>query len=181
MRRITLSLIVCIIVTIFLFRYSTATGTQHSGEGSAPVLIYEIRELRRSLQSFAASNQRALIAIERLRLQQAKVNRLNDEQATMQSQLEENAATIAQAEEAVNSLETQIAAESDMQRRNELERTRKAAVQSLELSKQREQQLRARGIQLDGFLQTEQAKLAHLDNQMDALERSLESQSPDTR
>lgn len=180
MRKPTIVLIIILIVTstVFITRYSIAAEPQLQNDLSTPqVLINEIRELRRTLQDYTIANVRVQIAIERLKVQQMRVDHLSNEKETLQSQIEEAVTSYQQAEDVAKSFEQQIVAESDPITRINIEREQKNTTNILEQHKRREQRLRERGVQLAAQLQIERAALTELHNNLEGLEKALNSKS----
>jgi predicted nucleic acid-binding Zn-ribbon protein len=165
-----------------LTRYGKAAETQQITDGAASqVLVQEIRSLRRALQDFTVGNSRLQVFIERCRLQQIIVERLNDEYNGIQSQIDSNEDQIRQMEETTKNLERLLSAEADQLRRGEMEREHKSITTNIEQVKQRTQRLQERGIQANGLLQSERAKLDELKDSLDSLERSLTNQQAERK
>lgn len=155
-------------------RFSRAAETSQTGEGAtSQVLVQEIRTLRRTLQDFTIGNSRLQLTIERCRLQQNIVERLNDEHNGIQSQIDSSEEQIRQMEETAKNLELLPPAEVDPLRRGEVEREHKNFIASIEQNKQQVRQLQGRLAQISGTLQAEKSKLTELREALDSLDRSF--------
>lgn len=162
-----------------LARYSRAAETTQTIEGTTPqVLVQEIRALRQSLQNFALGNSRLQVAIERCRVQQFLVERLNDEFNSIQSQIDANDSLIQQLEDTVKALDRSLVTETEATRREGIEQERKSVLANIELNKQRNQRLHTRSMQINDSLQTEKARLNQLRDNLDSLEHSLSNEQP---
>lgn len=159
----------------------SAAPQQNSDSSTSQVLINEIRELRRSLQDFATTGQRVQIALERIRIQQDNVDRIQGEIASIDAQSEASASEMQQVEESAKALERLLGMENDPAKRIGLEMERKNALQRLEEGKKREARLRDREAQLNTALTAEKAVLAELKSKVEEIDRSLENQTAPRR
>lgn len=183
-RKLLLPGIVCMtfLLGAALSRYGRAAETQQISDGiPSQVLVQEIRALRRAMQDFTVGNSRLQVTIERCRLQQSTVERLSDEYNSIQSQIDSNEDQIRQMEETVKHLERSLSAEADPLRRSEMEREHKSIATNIEQMKQRTQRLQERGVQANGLLQSERAKLNELRDSLDSLDRSLANQQAERK
>jgi len=139
-------------------------------------LLGEVHELRLAIQRTSLNSYRAQIALERLRLQQAVVERLTRELEVARNEMSEMKLNQSRTSEMAKEMENQINREADPNRRADLEREVKMIKAELENHAQREQRHREREAQLTSQLPTEQAKLGELHERLDAMERELESQ-----
>lgn len=183
-RRFLLSGAICI---AFLFgaalsHFGRAAETTQTTEGiPSQVLVQEIRALRRAMQDFTIGNSRLQVTIERCRLQQTIIERLNDEYSGIQSQIDSNEDQTRQMEETAKNLERSFSSEADPLRRSEMDREYKALVSNTDQTKQRTQKLHERAVQLNGFLQAERAKLNELKDALDSLDRSITNQQQERK
>lgn len=139
-------------------------------------LLSEVRQLRLTLQRANLSVFRAQIMIERLRMQQERVDRLARQLEENQNELTGSALSQSQLTERGKELESQIKSEQDAGRRAQLEAQSKELTYIMEQQTERETQLRARQGQLATQLQAERTKLDEIDSRLEALERELEQQ-----
>lgn len=146
-------------------------------------LIAEVRLLRQDLQMLAANNLRAQILLQRLRDQEAVVERVKErvdnghvQLTSLQAQRNRDAAYLKQNEDLVSETDTSSV------KRKEIENRLAVGKQQLEELMSDEQQLQARIIEEEGQQRLEQAKLDSLHDQLDRLLQSLDKgQRPHTR
>lgn len=184
MKKLLLPAVICcsLLLGAALSHYSNAAGTSQIPEGApSQVLVQEIRALRRAMQDFTIGNSRLQVTIERCRLQQATVERLNDEYNGIQSQIESNEDQIRQMEETAKNLERLHSTEADPLRRGEIEREQKNITASVERYRQQMQQLQGRLAQISGTLQAEKARLAEVRDALDSLDRSFTIQQSERK
>jgi Na+-transporting NADH:ubiquinone oxidoreductase subunit NqrC len=135
-------------------------------------LLSEVRQLRLALQRANLIGYRAQILIERLRVQQDRVEQLSRELEQLRQEAVEEKLFDPQITEFAREQESQISREPDAARRNEMEASFKLMRYQLT---QREQLRRERETALTMRMQAEQAKLAELNDRLDAVERELEA------
>lgn len=177
-----LAFIAVVTVSVTITKYGIAASSQQLVDSStSQVLITEIRELRRALQDFATTGQRVQIALERIRIQQDAVDRLQGEVTGNDAQGEVNASEMQQVEESAKALERLLGLENDPAKRIGLETERKNALQRLEEGKKREVRLRERQTQLNASLNTEKVLLAELKSKVEEIDRMLENQNSPRR
>jgi predicted nucleic acid-binding Zn-ribbon protein len=139
-------------------------------------LLNEVHQLRLALQQASLSGYRAQIAVERLRLQQERVERLSRELEDYRNQIAELKSHQSRLGEMLKELETQLNREADLVRRVEIDSQYKMLKFEMDQQAQREQRQREREAQLQAQLQAEQSKLGELNDRLDALEREIEGQ-----
>lgn len=144
-------------------------------------LIAEVRLLRQDLQMLAANNLRAQILLQRLRDQEAVVERVKErvdnghvQLTSLQAQRNRDAAYLKQNEDLVSETDTSSV------KRKEIENRLAVGKQQLEELMSDEQQLQARIIEEEGQQRLEQAKLDSLHDQLDRLLQSLDKASGHT-
>lgn len=151
-----------------------ATETTSADQQILQALLSEVRQLRLTLQRTNISVFRTQLMIERLRMQQERVDRLTRQLEENQNELTGAGLSRSQLTERSQDLESQIKAEQDAGRRAQLDAQYKELKYIMEQQTERETQLRARQVQLTTQLQTERAKLDEIDSRLEALERELE-------
>ena len=162
----------------------TATGNnakdaQGDNEQAMQALVNEVRQLRLAIQRSNLSAHHSQVVIERMRSQQQTVDRVADrlrwarEEASrfrmylpMQQAEIQNRLKVIEAD-----LSETLDAKTRRAKEGELEITK----QRLGMMGQEETRLRENESQLAAQLQIEQAKLAELNDQLDALQRELET------
>ena len=138
-----------------------------------------MRQLRLVLQRNSLATYRAQVTLERLKFQQARVDQLFKEQADLQNRIKEVERNLPVLSNQAGELEKLLAVAATPTERNEREMMIRAIKGELENEKQRLQDWREREPQIAARLQTEQAKLAELNDNLDKLERELESAAAD--
>lgn len=141
-------------------------------EVPAQVLIQEIRALRHALEDFTIGNSRLQVTVELCRLQQATVDRLNDEYNGIHSQIESNEDQIQQMEESFGNLQRLLSTETDQIHRSDIERDQKKLMAAVEKNKQQIQELQGRLTQVSDTLQIERSKLIELIDTLQSLNQS---------
>ena len=158
------------------FTQSNARPAQGSGDPTLQALLSEVHELRVTMQRANLNTYHAQITIERLKLQQQRVDRLTAQLGEVRKQLAETRKTFSQNSDNMKSFERKLAKETDAAERARLEPSIQSWKAELEELNQKEQQEQAYETQLNAQLQLEQAKLAELSDRLDTLQRELETQ-----
>ena len=158
---------------------SGETSTGQSDSQTIKALLDEVRQLRLVLQRNSLATYRAQVTLERLKFQQARVDQLFKEQADLQNRIKEVERNLPTLSNQAGELEKLLAVAATPTERNEREMMIRAIKGELENEKQRLQDWREREPQIAARLQTEQAKLAELNDNLDKLERELESAAAD--
>jgi chromosome segregation ATPase len=135
-------------------------------------LLSEVRQLRRTVERTLSVGPRMQIVLQRAQLQEQKASRISQQLDEVRKQIFAETARQAAANERLAKIDLDISAETDAQRRGQLEDLR-TDLKAL-AGKGPDQQLRAREAELANSLETEQAALAELNEKLDALERLLE-------
>lgn len=180
-KRSTLSCLLCFGIFWLLSTGTLRAQSANRNAEAAPdnqqvlqSLLTEVRQLRLTLQRTNLSMFRAQIMIERLRMQQQRVDELTQQLEENQNELTGSGLTRSQLADRSQDLESQIKAEQDAIRRAQLEAQLKELKYVVAQQTEQEVQLRARQTQLTAQLQTERSKLDEIDSRLDALERELE-------
>lgn len=130
-------------------------------------LLGEVRQLRIALQHISVNAYRGQVMVERLRLQQDQVTRLNQELSSIRNQFGEIRSSQVTAKARLDDAEKQqdkgLMSESQTVRYKEM----------LEDLKRREQSLSDREIQVASQLEAERANLTDLNKRLDALELEM--------
>ena len=178
----TLSLPMCclLIVGVPLLAFGQQTGTSDASAERATLqaLLTEVRQLRFALERSTSVVPRIQLAFQRLQLQQDRVDRLSDQ---LQESRTHTAGTMDRKAHLVTALqqyENRISQEQDPTRRKGLESEMKGFTAELEQQTLHEQQEQAQELQLSGQLQTEQAKLNELSDQVNELDKKLQQDLP---
>lgn len=180
-KRSTLNCLLCLGILWFLSpealqaqSSNRATETTPADQQVLQALLSEVRQLRLTIQRANISVFRAQLMIERLRMQQERVDRLTRQVEENQNELTGTGLSRSQLTERSQDLESQIKTEQDAGRRVQLELQYKELKYIIEQQTDRETQMRARQVQLTTQLQAERARLDEIDSRLEALERELE-------
>ena len=159
-----------------------AIATQQETE-LLKALLDEVRQLRLAVQHASLSHHRALILMEQSGRQRAVIESLSAELEQLKARIQADADP-RRFDEEIKEMETAMS-EAEPQLRFQLSQTYASLKRSIERQKkQAEQELESRkerAQQLESKLRLEQAKLAEIQEQMDALERELSQQVAATR
>jgi len=133
-------------------------------------LLNEVRQLRLAIQRSNLNTYHAQVTLERLRLQQQRVDRLNEKLEKVRAELAEIRSHQARLPEDLKRVEDELAKETDPNRRRELE----GIQQYLKRAPEHLVEMQEQEALLAGQLQPEQAKLNELNERLDALQKELE-------
>jgi chromosome segregation ATPase len=153
---------------------SPANAAQGENEQTIQALLNEVRQLRLSIQRSNLSAYHAQVIIERMRSQQQSVDRLADRLRGIRDQLDHGKMAQSEFQDLLKKIEGRLNLERDPDKRDDLEEQQETFKTRLGSLAQQESRLREVESQLALQLQTEQAKLADLNEQLDALQRELE-------
>ena len=186
MSRLKESFIVCLLVLAVLslisltasksLTQSAAQPVQSSGEQTLQALLGEVHQLRVALQRSNLNTYHAQITIERMKLQQQRVDRLTAQLADIRGQLVKTRASMSQLSTVIKNVESELARETNAARRADLEQSYRSFKAELEEATQKEQQQQEAETTLNAQLLLEQAKLTELSERLDTLQRELETQ-----
>src|SRR5262245_30322331 len=157
---------------------SPAQAAQGENEQTMRALLNEVRQLRLAIQRSNLSAYHAQVIIERMRSQQLSVDRLTDRLRETRDQIfnwkMRTALEQSELQDRLkgweDSLNESVDASTRRAREADLEMTKK----KLGLMAQEEAWMREKESQLVAQLQIEQARVAELNEQLDALRRELE-------
>jgi hypothetical protein len=149
--------------------HAWAQSGQPGQDRTTQALLAEVRSLRLALERASLNGYRAQIALERLRLQQQRVDRLTRELEEAKNELNEMEMNRPKMEEMVEEMVKEV----DEGRAHEMQS--KMFKAEVERQKQREDRVRQREVDLAKQLQVEQDKLRDLNDRLDLLEREMEA------
>jgi hypothetical protein len=169
----------CILIPVLLliptpiFSQSSSTDSQ-----TLQALLAEVRQLRHDLQTTTIAAQRAQILLHRLQGQE-------DSTARASRRVEDARGRLAETQSSRQKLVTDIKqheefignAENPPRERKEVEDVLPRLKERLQSMENEEQQRQTREIEAEDQLRAERAKLSELQNQLDQLEKVLESSS----
>lgn len=170
--------LISLLLTVQIMAQSGQPGdAQKANEQTVRQLLSEVQQLRRAIERSNLTTYRAMIAVERLRLQQEQVARLTRELEGLHNSRNERGDYAKMMAERLKDLESVILLETDLNRRRQLEMEQKHLKLEMERAVQWEQQQQTREAELRAKLDVEQARLNELNERLDALERELEKQA----
>ena len=156
-----------------------AKAAQGENEQAMQALVNEVRQLRLAIQRSNLSASQAQVVIERMRSQQQSVDRLSErlrwarEEASrfkMYQPIQQ-----AEIENRVKEIEANLSESVDAKTRRAREAELEITKQRLGMMSQEETRMRENESQTAAQLQIEQARLAELNDQLDALLREQET------
>ena len=158
---------------------SPAKAAQGENEQTMQALLYEVRQLRLAIQRSNLSAYHAQVIIERMRSQQLSVDRLTDRLRETRDQIfnwkMRTALEQSELQDRLKGMEDSLSEPVDAITRRGREVDLEITKKKLGLMAQEEAWMREKESQLVGQLQIEQARLAELNEQLDALRRELET------
>jgi DNA repair exonuclease SbcCD ATPase subunit len=143
-------------------------------------LIVEVRQLRLTLQRTNINAFRAQLAIERLKVQEARVERLTNQLEENQNDLSSVKTSRTQVLGQIKDVETQLKTENDAVKKEQQETALKEFRRSLEQQNERETSLNEQRNSLMAQLQAEQTKLDELSNTLAGIQSDLEKMVRET-
>ena len=147
-------------------------------------LLDEVRQLRLAVQHNSLSQHRSQILLERIGRQQDRLENLSADLEQLRTQMQE-LANPDRYEAELREMEEAIKATTDPQTRAALiqayEGLKRSLAQQRQADQQELQRQQERERKLDGQLRMEQARLAELQEQLEAVERELDRQVADAR
>lgn len=138
-------------------------------------LLKEMRQLRVDLLRMQTVSQRAQVTLERLRLQQTRVDSISRSLESVRTHLADIRAARPAIEDDMRDIDDLLNRTTDTIKRSEIEAQIKETKTRLNAQNREEEQSRQRELELTGDLQAAQAKLNDLNNQLDSIVRELEA------
>src|SRR5262249_37781338 len=152
---------------------SVNQSQQADGGQTMQALLNEVRQLRLAIQRSNLNAYHAQVTFERVRMQQQRVDRLNEKLSEAREQIARMKMEEAQLPEYARGVESKLSQETDPAKRRELEDRQKQLKFEMERLSQIEAHQRETESQLNAQLQIEQAKLNELNDGLDALQKEL--------
>jgi chromosome segregation ATPase len=153
---------------------NNAKATQGEGEQTMQALLNEVRQLRFAIQRSNLSAYHAQLIIERMRSQRQHVDRLTESLHETRDRIANVKMPQAEFQQELKKIEARLSQEREPERRQDLEEQQGMFKTRLATLAKEETRLQESESQLAAQLQIEQARLAELDDQLDALRRELE-------
>jgi DNA repair exonuclease SbcCD ATPase subunit len=155
---------------------TTPVNQAIQNEGGQPMqaLLNEVHQLRLAIQRSNLNTYHAQVTLERFRLQQEQVNRLHEKLEGVRARLAEMKLQQPRLAEELKRTEENLGHEADAAKRRGLENFQQQLKSEQERLAQMEAQVREQEAQLTAQQQAEQAKLAELNERLDALQKELE-------
>lgn len=165
----------CIMFFCFMMSISAQGQDKTQSENnSTQALLNEVRLLRQTLQQVNLFTYRGQMLVERIRLGQDRVARLNESLDKLQGELRVVALEQPGLELRVQELQTLLERTQDPKQRVELENEIKVLRNALPINQQRAEELRKREFQVAAAVREEQSKLQELEDKLERLEAELE-------
>jgi chromosome segregation ATPase len=153
---------------------NTTQAPQSESTQVMQALLSEVQQLRLAIQRSNLNIYHAQIAIERMRLQQQRVDRQSEQLRGTREHIAGLRMGQAEIQEELKRIERRLNEESDAVRRRDIEGPDETMKTRLAQMAQEETRLREQETQLAAQLQTEQGRLAELNDQLDKLQRELQ-------
>jgi chromosome segregation ATPase len=179
----SISIICLLFLTVVVFasfgRSQTETNNkvkaaQGDNEQTMQALLNEVRQLRLAIQKSNLSAYHAQLIIERMRSQRQHVDRLTERLRETRDRIANGKIPQAEFEHELKKNDRFLSQEWPAERRQDLEEQHDMFKTRLAALAKEETRLQEVESQLTAQLQIEQARLAELDDQLDALRRELE-------
>jgi chromosome segregation ATPase len=171
MHRSCLLIPALLLIAAPVFGQSTSTDSQ-----TLQALLVEVRQLRRDLQTTTIAAQRAQILLYRLQGQEAAVARTSQKVDDARARISETQSNRARLTSDIKRHEDSVSGtENSPADRKQVEEVLTQLKGKLALLENEEQQRQTREIEAEDQLRTERAKLGELQDQLDRLEKVLES------
>ena len=153
--------------------------SETSDSQTVKALLDEVHQLRLAMQRNGVATYRAQITLERLKLQQARVDELMREQTELRNRIKDFEQNLPNLTGQLTELEKLVPLATTPAERNEREMMIRRVNDAIEREKHQIQELREREPQVATRVQAEQTKLAELNESLDKLERELETAATD--
>jgi hypothetical protein len=154
---------------------NNAKAAQGENEQTMQALLNEVRQLRLAIQKSNLSAYHAQLIVERMRSQRQHVNRLSERLRDARERIANGKIPQAEFQQELKRIEGRLSQERDAERRQDMEEQQDMFKTRLAALAKEETRLQEVESQLAAQLQVEQAGLAELDDQLDALRRDLET------
>jgi peptidoglycan hydrolase CwlO-like protein len=179
-RLFVISLLMLVVLGLSLFTaakaFTNSAAQPVQGDQTLQALLGEVHQLRLAMQRANLNTYHAQITIERMKLQQQRVDRLTAQLGEVRNQLAETRKPLSWIPATIKNDEMRLTQETDAAKRADFERSIQSLKADLEEAIRKEQQLQTYETQLQAQLQAEQAKLNELNERLDSLQRELETQ-----
>jgi len=157
------------------FPDSTNQTPQGDTGQTMQALLSEVHQLRLAIQRSNLNTYHAQVTLERLRLQQQQVDRLNDKLGGARALIAQVQTEKSRLQEDIPRLEAQLSQESDPGKRRDLELRHQMIKLEVDRLLENISQQRELESQLNAQVQVEQAKLNALNDRLDTLQKELEN------
>lgn len=180
MKGLNFACVICLVLFCCIAPSRTVAQTGNASESAQgdrdktlQQLLTEVRELRLAVQRATVNNTRFQMLIERVRIEQARVDAIGRQLENMRAQVADMRASRPQMEQQIKDAEALLDRMSDPIAHAELESRIKAMKGNLARMAPEEERLQSREATLNADLQTAQSKVNELNSQLDALMNEL--------
>jgi chromosome segregation ATPase len=160
---------------------NNAKTAQGENEPTMQALLNEVRQLRLAIQRANLSAYHAQLIIERMRSQRQHADRLSERLRDTRERIANGKIPQVELQQELKGIEGRLSQERDAERRQDLEEHQDMLKTRLAALAKEETRLQEVESQLTSQSQIEQARLAELDDQLDALRRELEMPPPENK
>ena len=175
--KVSLCLMAFFVTNLAFSQTSESTRfAQGSGDDTIKALLSEVRQLRLTLQKSNLNGYRMQFMVERIRMQQARVDKITNTLEDLRGELSAMQVSVPQQTEQIREVETRLKQESDAEQRAQLESQLRELKYSVDEQKQRADQLRDRESQVSAQLREEKMKLDELFDKINTVEREMEQE-----
>lgn len=151
----------------------TARAQNSSDPQTLPTLLTEVHQLRLALERSSQIAPRIQIAAERLKLQQDQVGRTTRLLEDLRRDLDRSRSDLPKIQQRLELVAAQSDQVTDPGGRRHFEEESKTLKLDIDQAEKSVQQMQAREGELAGQLQSEQSRLAELNDRLDHIERAL--------
>ena len=180
MKALNFACLLCLVLFCCIAPSRTVAQTINSGDSAQAdrdktlqQLLKEVRELRLAVQRATVNNTRLQVLIERVRIEQARVDSIGRQLESVRAQVADMRASRPQMEQQIKDAEALLDRTSDLNAHADIESRIKAIKNTLVRLAQEEDRLQSREGLLNNDLQAAQSKVNELNSQLDALMNDL--------
>ena len=163
------------VLAILMIGVPLSAQTPQADTSTLPALLAEVRQLRIAIEQSTLIGNRIQIALMRMQMQQARVERMSQDIDRSQRDLEQFESERSGAKRVLKEVESQLDKTTDPRVRADLDREVTNQKQNVEQVDARELQMQARAAELNGQMRTEQANLSQLQGEVGDLEKALDA------
>jgi hypothetical protein len=161
------------VLVVLLAGYLSAQS-QESERQSIPALMSEVHQLRLAIERSTLLGTRMQISLQRIQMQELRTSRISQDHERLRKEAADMQMGYATAASRLKNDEEQLTQTTDPKERKNLEEVVKRTKLDLEAMAARQQQTQAREAELAVQVQSEQGRLAELNERVNQMERALD-------